>query len=498
MKNLFTNYFRLREETGEKPSTENSITSKVKLQKKEGSKEFAPFMVNRSTHSNLRTLIKAFANSPNVGVGYTTVDKSKGEVEPQLKKKTLYLTGGAVRDHLKGRTPKNYDLVTDATISEIRMILTHAEAKFIETKPKNQEYANDKRYAKLPMLGSKNKVFYASHWDKEGKETEITVEINNEQFRLSPLSKSSKSKLVKPDKAEAAATLEDDAANRDFTINSLYIPLTTPDGENSDLIDPHGGAHHLKNGEIRAVGDALDKRLAEDPSTAFRYVKILNAFGDANKMSKNYQNLIVQHKDLDGVDKDHIRSEFLSGLENQDSDPRKYIKTLSDTGLLSKIFPDIEFNPEDMPEDFRGDRWLATAWILRDNDPEQIKKLLTNGGWSKNEANDIAYLVKMYKWGNKNFDAEEFYDMKNSHTGLTKNKIKDWMKMAKAYRPEVDNFLNYEDGDLSPYSSDNMGRRSVNPMYVQYLGRVPFGGEFDAVRRNLYTQRWKDSLNKLK
>jgi hypothetical protein len=214
MKNLFTKYFRLREETGEKPSTENSITSKVKLQKKEGSKEFAPFTVNRSTHSNLRILIKAFANSPNVGVGYTTVDKSKGEIEPQLKKKTLYLTGGAVRDHLKGRTPKNYDLVTDATISEIRMILTHSEAKFVETKPKNQEYVNDKRYSKLAPVGSKNKVFYASHWDKEGKETEITVEINNEQFRLSPLSKSSKSKLVKPEKAEAAPTIEDDAANR--------------------------------------------------------------------------------------------------------------------------------------------------------------------------------------------------------------------------------------------------------------------------------------------
>lgn len=501
MKNLFANYFQLREETGQKPSENssgNTIVSKIKLQKKEGSKEFSPFTVNRSSHPNLRILIKAFVNSPNVGVGYTTIDKSKGEVEPQLKKKALYLTGGAVRDHLKGKTPKNYDLVTDATISEIRMILKHAESKFVETKPQSREHANDKQYSKMPPTGSKNKIFYVSRWDKEGKEIEFTVEVNGEQFRLSPLSKSSKSKLANPDKGEPAASIEEDSANRDFTINAMYIPLTTPDGENSDLLDPHGGAHHLQSGEIKAVGDKLADRLSEDPSTSLRYLKVLNRFGDSDKMPKNYQSLIMQHKDLSGVDKDHIRNEFLSGLESQDSDPRKYLKSLQSTGLLSAIFPGIDFDPDNMPEDFRGDRWLATAWILRNNDPEEIKELLSQGGWSKNEANDIAYLVKLYKWGSENFDSNKFFDMKTCHTGLTKNKIKDWMKMAKAYKPEVDNFLDYEDGDLTPYTADNSGKRSVNPIYVKFLGRVPVGGEFDAVKRNLFTQRWKDGLNKLK
>ena len=95
MKKLFTKYFELREETGSKPSDgEPNLTSKIKLQKKEGSKEFAPFSVNRTTHPNLRTLIKAFEVSDKVGVGYTTIDKAKGEVEPNLKKKTLYLVGG--------------------------------------------------------------------------------------------------------------------------------------------------------------------------------------------------------------------------------------------------------------------------------------------------------------------------------------------------------------------------------------------------------------------
>ena len=515
MKKLFEKYFRLREETGEKPSdgeggtpgSSGNITSRIKLQKKEGSKEFAPFTVNKTTHPNLRLLIKAFADSPNVGAGYTTIDKTKGEVEPTLKKKVLYLTGGAVRDHLKGKTPRNYDLVTDATPSEMRMILTQPENGFVESKPregdKGQESGGqpqgDERYAKLPNPGTKSKVFYPSRWDKQGKELEITAEINGEQFNIATLSKSSKSRRVQPDKGEAASSVEEDAANRDFTINSLYIPLTTADGDNSELIDPHGGAHHLKSGEVKAVGDDLESRVSEDPSTAMRYMKTVNRYGDPDNIPEKYKKTLARHKDMTDVPKDHVKKEFLSGLEHPDSDPRKYMKSFASTGLLSTVFPGVEFNPEEMPEDFRGDRWLAPAWVLRNNDPEDVKKMLEGGSWSKQEASDIAYLVKLYQWGTKNkFDPKGFYDMKNSHTGLTRTKIREWMQMAKAHGPEVDSFLNHDDKDLSPYTQGADGKRTVNPAYTKYLGRAPQGSEFDSVKRNLSTDRWKDSLSKIK
>lgn len=502
MKKLFNNYFQLREETGEKPSDgakSSNITSRIKLQKKEGSKEFTPFTVNKTMHPNLRLLIKAFADSPNVGVGYTTIDKSKGENEPNLKKKTLYLTGGAVRDHLKGKTPNNYDIVTDATPSEMRMILTQPESGFTEAKPRNGECASDERYSKLPPPGHKNKVFYASRWDKQGKELEITAEINGEQFNIATLSKTSKSRRVQPEKGEAAASVEEDSANRDFTINSLYIPLTTGDGDNSDLIDPHGGAHHLKSGEIKSVGDGLEDRLKEDPSTALRYMKTVNRFGDSDKIPDKDKASLSRHKDLTDVPKDHVRKEFLSGLEHPDVDPRKYMKSFQSTGLLNTIFPGVEFDPEEMPPDFRGDRWLSPAWVLRKNDPEDVKKMLIGGGWSKQEATDIAYLVKLYTWGTKNkFDPKDFYDMKQMHSGLTKSKVREWMQMAKAHGPEVDSFLNHDDKDLTPYTAGSDGKRSVNPEFSKVLGRAPQGHEFESVKRNLSTKRWQDSLSKLK
>ena len=147
MKKYFESYLQFREDNYIKPG-DGGIISKIKLTKKEGSKEFAPLVISRNERPNLRTLVQAFINSPHVGLGYTTLDKSKGEIEPQLKKKSIYLTGGAVRDHLKGKTPNGYDLVTDATASEIRLILTQPEFKFIEIQPDNPEYKNHKDWSK--------------------------------------------------------------------------------------------------------------------------------------------------------------------------------------------------------------------------------------------------------------------------------------------------------------------------------------------------------------
>jgi tRNA nucleotidyltransferase/poly(A) polymerase len=488
----FSDYLNIKE--SKEPSF---LTSKVKLQKNSGSKEFSPLTVNKSSHSNLRPIIKAFAVSNQVGVGYTTIDKRNGEVEPQLKKKSLYLTGGAVRDHLKGKTPRNYDLVTDASISEIKMILAQSEENFTEIKPEDAKHKNDKKYEDLPVQSRNNKVFFVSKWDKKGKELEVTVRVKGQEFNIAPLSKSSKSRLVSPDSGELAPSIEEDASNRDLTINSLYIPLSSSDGDNSELIDPYGGANHLKNNQIKVVGEKIGDRLKDDPATALRIFKINARYGDPDKLPKNYRDTIKSYsKDIAALPKDLFKKEFISGLENPDVDSRKYMKMANDLDLLGSILPGASFDPQEAPKDFRGDRWLSSAWVLRNNDPESVRELLASNGWTSQEANDIAYLVKLYNWGiRNNYDEDSFYDMKKSHCGLTKSKIKDWMKMAGDSSDKVDRFLDHDDSDLTAYLSDEMGRKSINPAFHDYLGRAPYGQEFDIVKRNLSTNRWLNSLN---
>lgn len=489
MKKYFEKFLQFREETV-KPG-EGGIVSKIKLTKKQGTKDFAPFVISREERPNLRKLVQAFQLSPMIGLGYTTLDKTRGEIEPQLKKKSLYLTGGAVRDHLKGKTPSGYDLVTDATPSEIRMILTYPESRFIEVKPTNEEFKNQKDYRNLPEAGTKNKVFYASRWDKKGKEIEFTVVINQEKFYLATMSKSSKSRMFVPATAETASSIEDDAANRDFTINSMYIPLNNPDGDNAELIDMYGGAHDLKNSVLNPVNDKLNDRLEEDPATALRYMKLAPRFGNPNRIEDKIKRAVSSNK-LASLPRDVINQEFTGGLEHPDCNTRKYFKMLHNHGMLKDIFPNLQYDISNLPTNLKNDRWSAVAYILRNNEPDTVKTTLCNHGWNKNEANDIAYLIKLYQWAKSNFEPNQFYDIKKCHTGLTKSKIKDFLNLDNMNCPASESFLKHEDSDLSPYVNDPTGKRSINPAYIEFVGRTPYPTELESIKKALSTMRWLD------
>ena len=487
MKNRFKNFMIMREQGEDKPSL--AVPSRIKLGKNDG--EFMPFTVNRGSRANLRMLLKAFEISDQVGVGYTTIDKQNGEVEPKLKKKNIYLTGGAVRDHLMGKTPRNYNLVTDATASEIRMILKHPENEYTELQPAAPDMAKESRYKGLPSASSRNKVFFATRWDKSGKEMEFTVRVNGEDFSLATMSKSPKSRITDIDSSDATGSLEDDALNRDFTINAMYIPLKNSDGDNTELIDPFGGAHHIKDKSIVSVNNDFESRFNEDPSVAMRYVRMLCKYGDPGKPCKKIVTVIKNNDKLNDMPKDIARKEFLASLEDPDIDTRKMLRTLDDFGILKSLVP--SYSLSDMTPSIRGDRWMTPAWLMRDKNPDEAMNDLSGNGWSKSEASDIAYLIKMLNWARNNFDPSMFYDLKQCKCGLTKNKISDWMSMNGCKSPHVKAFLSHDDSDLQPYVDSPLGKK-INPAYTNLLGRTPRGEDFDMAKRTLSTQRFLDSI----
>ena len=488
MKNKFANYIAYREQSEDKPN--NNVLSKIKLKKNDGSNDFLPFSVSKSSRPNLRILLKAFDISDQVSLGYTTIEKNKGEVEPTLKKKVIYLTGGAVRDHLKNKTPKNYNLVTNATASEIKLILKHPDNRFIEIAPQKPEKASLEKYNRLPEASEKNKMFYASRWDKGGKEIEFTIVINDEKFNLATMSKASKSGMVEPESADITDSIEDDAHNRDFTINSLYLPLNNSDGDNTDLIDMYGGAHHLKNNQIVSVNDDFESRVNEDPNTALRYIRMISKFGDSDSPSKKHISIIKKNDKLFDLPKDVLKKEFLSNLEDPDIDTRKYLKLLDGLGILHHIHP--ASNLDDMPPNLVGDRWLTPAWLAKDEDAEGLKGMLVDHGWSKQEASDISHLVKMHQWAKNKYDPNMFYDLKSHKHGMTSSKVKEWMKMSNFKDPQVAAFFMHDDSDLKPYVDTSMGKK-INPEYINSLGRTPQGDDFEKTKRHLSTKRFMDS-----
>jgi tRNA nucleotidyltransferase (CCA-adding enzyme) len=67
------------------------------------------------------------------------------------------------------------------------------------------------------------------------------------------------------------ATITDDLARRDFTINAMAVPLT---GEPS-LIDPHGGVDDLRAGVLRVLHE---RSFADDPTRALRAARYAARF----------------------------------------------------------------------------------------------------------------------------------------------------------------------------------------------------------------------------
>jgi tRNA nucleotidyltransferase/poly(A) polymerase len=144
-----------------------------------------------------------------------------------------YIVGGAVRDLLIGRKPKDFDIVTDTQINTIGNILS------------------DNGW-KTNVVGQRFLVLSVS---KEGSVYEIA------NFRRDSIGSDGR----RPDFVEVG-TIQDDAARRDFTVNALFLnPMTM------ELVDPNGsGLSDLRDMRLRFVGNPAE-RIEEDFSRVFRF-----------------------------------------------------------------------------------------------------------------------------------------------------------------------------------------------------------------------------------
>ncbi|MCK5843336.1 MAG: hypothetical protein KAG97_01430 [Victivallales bacterium] len=152
-----------------------------------------------------------------------------------------FLVGGAVRDLLFGRTPKDYDLSTAATPEQIRDVFGRRRAR---------------------IIGKRFKLVHLYHG------TEI-IEIST--FRKAP--QKTKDGEMLPDDNDFGNAVED-AWRRDFTVNAIFY-----DPSAKSIIDHTGmGVDDLKAKRVRAVGDPLE-RFNEDPVRLLRALKLVGQYG---------------------------------------------------------------------------------------------------------------------------------------------------------------------------------------------------------------------------
>lgn len=189
----------------------------------------------------------------NCGIDPRRIDRRAKSVLSHLRSAGFeaWLVGGAVRDLLLDRRPKDFDVATDALPEEICSVFHRAR-----------------------IVGRRFRIVHVHHGRNV---TEVSTyrtsnNINDTKVASSLEDIRGQARVVSSDgmilRDNAWGSQQEDALRRDFTINAFYY-----DPLNDELVDYCGGFEDLKRRSLRLIGDP-NQRLIEDPVRILRAVRI--------------------------------------------------------------------------------------------------------------------------------------------------------------------------------------------------------------------------------
>ncbi len=236
-----------------------------------------------------------------------------------------YLVGGCVRDLLLGKTPKDYDIATDAQPAQV-----------LELFPKANRVG---AHFGVVLVGDVEvATFRSDHSYLDGRRPEgVTFESDPKQ----------------------------DVLRRDFTINALLLDPGAAAAREPEkgVLDWVGGIADLHAGVIRAIGIA-EARFQEDHLRMLRAIRFAARFGftiEAETMRSIRKLCALVRR----VAPERIRDEVVRILT--EGGARRGFELLDESGLLEQILPEVaalkgvqqppQFHPE-------GDVWTHTLIML--------------------------------------------------------------------------------------------------------------------------------------
>lgn len=424
-------------------------------------------------NKNLAPIVRAFKGGANWG--WSRDDATGNDKPVKISGKKLFLAGGAVRSHLKGEKARNIELACNASPDEVYHILKQNGFEFVNEKGitdvKNKPaHPNRKEGAK--------QCFWVKKGNKNGRPFAFGVRVNEDEFDLEVFQKNARGYTAKDEDTEPGTHAED-AAGRDFTINSMYIQLDSENGPNKKLHDFHGGIHHLKGGRIVPVGGKdLSQSFKEDPSRILRYVRMMHGYGNPKTLTDEDKNKVKLSADgLSKVDRKYMMGEFKKGMDREGGDCRKLLKLCADLGLLDHLFPGKMLDT-DLPKELSelGDKHMPLAWMLRGNDPEALEDL----DLDPQDMKKVRFLIKSLGL-NDQVDENSLDDLLNGYngSGISSRKLRDWgTKLGKLNPNIMDAFLSFAKGPrVRLYMNDDEGREYLNDAFSDF--QDPFTKELD-------------------
>ncbi len=214
----------------------------------------------------------------------------------------LYLVGGCIRDTFLGKTPKDYDVCTNAMPDTVISIL---ENYSIEYNLQGEHFA----------------VVVAKMEEGDYEIATFRKDIKVEGDNRNP-------------KVQLGVTIEEDCRRRDFTCNALFMDL-----QERQIIDLVGGVQDIHNKIIRSVGNP-DERFDEDHLRKPRLV--VRAVSDGFSIDERTFNSVMHNPTLN-IKPERIYAELRKAIDKCKSIYHPF-HLLHSMKLLGEIFKGFKLN----------------------------------------------------------------------------------------------------------------------------------------------------------
>lgn len=269
----------------------------------------------------------------------------------------IRIVGGAVRDMLLGKQPKDIDLCTSANPDE--------QIKIYE--------GNNYRYVTTGL-----------------QHGTITVVINGEPYEITSL----RTESDHDGRHATVAYTRDwlmDLSRRDLTINAMSMKL------NGELIDPFNGKEDLKNKVVRFVGDA-SLRIKEDYLRILRWIRFqgrINPNGVPNEESIDA--IRANASGLKQISRERVWQE-VSKIISGNGGPN-LMQLMADLGINQYI--DLPSSGYDFSNVFKRTKNPVTLMVSYLDTETRVAMIAAKWKWSGDEKNLAMFLAK---FKDKEFD----------------------------------------------------------------------------------------------
>ena len=213
-----------------------------------------------------------------------------------------WCVGGAVRDALLGHPHLDWDFATAATPAQVMGV-------FKRTVPVGVEFGT------VGVFDSQNTMHEVTTFRRD---------VNTDGRHAV---------------VEFGASLDDDLARRDFTINAIaYHPKT------EELRDPFNGRTDLKRGLVRAVGTASE-RMREDRLRALRGIRFASRFGFHIEPA-TWTAIRESAPHMGRLSPERVKQELEKTME-QVARPSTALEWWREAGFLSVLVPALAVTPQE-------------------------------------------------------------------------------------------------------------------------------------------------------